>query len=44
VAGLPGHHKDPFDRLLIAQAVMESAVLLTNDAALRPCGGSVRVV
>lgn len=29
---LPLHHKDPFDRLLIAQAKMEDAVLLSTDA------------
>jgi len=28
---LPSHHKDPFDRLLIAQARAESAVLVTKD-------------
>ncbi len=28
---LPDHHKDPFDRLLIAQAIVEGASLITND-------------
>jgi PIN domain nuclease of toxin-antitoxin system len=28
---LPPHHKDPFDRLLIAQANVEGATLLCND-------------
>ena len=28
---LPDHHKDPFDRLLIAQATFEGITLLTND-------------
>lgn len=28
---LPLHHKDPFDRLLIAQAIMEDAAVLTKD-------------
>jgi PIN domain nuclease of toxin-antitoxin system len=28
---LPWHHKDPFDRMLIAQANTESAVLLSKD-------------
>ena len=28
---LPLHHKDPFDRLLIAQAKAEEAVLITHD-------------
>ncbi|HEY4293973.1 type II toxin-antitoxin system VapC family toxin [Luteibacter sp.] len=31
VANLPDHHKDPFDRLLIAQATVEGIALLTND-------------
>jgi len=30
---LPLHHKDPFDRLLIAQAGIEEAVLISGDAA-----------
>jgi len=30
---LPSHHKDPFDRLLIAQANSEGAVLVTKDPA-----------
>lgn len=32
VARLPDLHKDPFDRLLIAQAIEEGIQLLTNDA------------
>jgi PIN domain nuclease of toxin-antitoxin system len=31
VANLPDHHKDTFDRLLIAQATVEGITLLTND-------------
>ncbi|TAL97770.1 MAG: type II toxin-antitoxin system VapC family toxin [Paraburkholderia sp.] len=31
VANLPDHHKDPFDRLLVAQATVEGITLLTND-------------
>ena len=34
VANLPGHHKDPFDRLLISQATVEGMMLLTNDEAM----------
>jgi PIN domain nuclease of toxin-antitoxin system len=30
-AALPYHHRDPFDRLLIAQAQIEDAVILTAD-------------
>jgi PIN domain nuclease of toxin-antitoxin system len=28
---LPAHHKDPFDRLLIAQAREEEAILVSSD-------------
>jgi PIN domain nuclease of toxin-antitoxin system len=35
VAGLPMHHTDPFDRLLIAQAISEPLHLLTADAQLK---------
>ncbi|APU13874.1 MULTISPECIES: type II toxin-antitoxin system VapC family toxin [Actinoalloteichus] len=34
VARLPLHHRDPFDRLLIAQARCESLTLLTGDTKL----------
>ncbi len=29
--GLPRHHKDPFDHLLIAQAITENATLMSED-------------
>ena len=32
-AALPLHHRDPFDRLLIAQAQVEDAVIVTADPA-----------
>jgi PIN domain nuclease of toxin-antitoxin system len=32
---LPLHHHDPFDRLLVAQAIAEDATLITVDAQLR---------
>jgi PIN domain nuclease of toxin-antitoxin system len=35
VSELPMHHSDPFDRLLIAQAMTEPLHLLTVDAQLR---------
>ena len=38
VANLPLHHKDPFDRLLIAQATLEPARLLTVDPKLPAYG------
>ncbi|HXG17460.1 MAG TPA: type II toxin-antitoxin system VapC family toxin [Methylomirabilota bacterium] len=31
VQHLPAHHKDPFDRLLIAQANVEDVLIVTND-------------
>lgn len=42
--GLPRLHKDPFDRILIAQATVESLTLLTTDARLGRYPGPVRVV
>ena len=33
VANLPFHHRDPFDRLLIAQAIVEQLPLLSADPA-----------
>lgn len=36
--GLPRHHGDPFDRLLIAQAMLEGLVLATQDPQMRPYG------
>jgi PIN domain nuclease of toxin-antitoxin system len=35
VAGLPRHHRDPFDRLLIAQAQLEDLPILTSDPVFR---------
>lgn len=35
VESLPWHHRDPFDRMLVAQATVEGAVLLSGDEALR---------
>ena len=34
VARLPAHHRDPFDRLLIAQAMTEPATFYTADSQL----------
>jgi len=34
VGSLPWHHKDPFDRLLIAQARLEGLTIITSDTAL----------
>jgi PIN domain nuclease of toxin-antitoxin system len=44
VARLPALHKDPFDRMLVAQAVTEPMILLTNDKVLERYGELVQVV
>ncbi len=36
VGSLPWHHRDPFDRLLVAQATLEDAVLISNDERVSP--------
>jgi PIN domain nuclease of toxin-antitoxin system len=41
---LPPIHKDPFDRLLLAQALAEGIVLITSDAVLASYPGPVRRV
>ena len=35
VASLPSHHRDPFDRLLVAQAMTEGLPLMTGDPVMR---------
>jgi PIN domain nuclease of toxin-antitoxin system len=40
---LPVHHRDPFDRMLVAQAMSEPLILLTHDEALSAYGDLVRV-
>jgi PIN domain nuclease of toxin-antitoxin system len=42
ISGLPRLHKDPFDRLLVAQATVEGVTLLTSDATVAAYGGPVR--
>ena len=37
-AGLPLHHRNPFDRMLVAQASLESLTLLTADPRLKLYG------
>ena len=44
VTRLPALHRDPFDRLLIAQSLAEPLVLVTNDAALARYSENIRVV
>ncbi len=35
-AALPLHHRDPFDRMLIAQALVENLTLVTHDRQIEP--------
>jgi PIN domain nuclease of toxin-antitoxin system len=44
VDGLPPIHKDPFDRILLAQAIVEGIALLTADPLLAQYLGPVRSV
>lgn len=44
VAGLAWHHRDPFDRLLVAQATLEGLTLWTADSAMKPYGAMVKVM
>lgn len=44
VADLPPLHRDPFDRLLIAQARIEGLELVTADRIVAQYGGSIRLV
>ena len=41
---LPKLHADPFDRILVAQAISEGLTLLSRDEKLGAYGESVRVV
>lgn len=42
--GLPPLHRDPFDRILIAQATVEGILLLTADSAVAQYPGPIRSV
>lgn len=44
VAALPAHHGDPFDRMLIAQAIAERLTLVTHDKALSAYDTAVLLV
>lgn len=44
VDGLPPIHKDPFDRLLVAQSIVEGITLLTTDEMVAQYPGPVRKV
>ncbi|MGH9671606.1 MAG: type II toxin-antitoxin system VapC family toxin [Bryobacteraceae bacterium] len=44
VAELPWYHRDPFDRMLVAQARCEGLTLLTTDQDLANYGSPVRLL
>ena len=41
---LPAIHKDPFDRMLVAQAVSEGMLLLTSDSVVAEYPGPIQLV
>ncbi|MGB0141409.1 MAG: type II toxin-antitoxin system VapC family toxin [bacterium] len=41
---LPAIHKDPFDRMLVAQAVSEGMLLLTSDSVIAEYPGPIQLV
>ena len=44
ITQLPPLHKDPFDRILVAQSLAEGITLLTSDALVAQYPGSIRKV
>jgi PIN domain nuclease of toxin-antitoxin system len=44
VESLPPIHKDPFDRVLVAQAAVEGITLLTTDSLVAQYPGAIRMV
>jgi PIN domain nuclease of toxin-antitoxin system len=44
VENLPLLHKDPFDRILIAQSIVEGILFLTSDSIVSQYPGSIRLV
>jgi PIN domain nuclease of toxin-antitoxin system len=38
LSAMPAHHRDPFDRLLVSQALVEKLSLISNDVALDAYG------
>jgi len=43
VLSLPPIHKDPFDRILIAQAIAEDMILMTSDETIAQYEGPIRL-
>ncbi|NOT85408.1 MAG: type II toxin-antitoxin system VapC family toxin [Methylococcaceae bacterium] len=44
LASLPAHHHDPFDRMLIAQAISEPLHLMTHDKQVALYSGSIILI
>jgi PIN domain nuclease of toxin-antitoxin system len=44
IDSLPSIHKDPFDRVLVAQATVEGITLLTTDSLVAKYPGPIRMV
>jgi len=44
LAHLPAHHQDPFDRLIVAQALVEPMKLLTHDKTVAHYSDTVVLV
>lgn len=44
VEGLPPIHKDPFDRILVAQALVEGITLLTSDSRIARYSGPIKLM
>lgn len=44
IESLPPIHKDPFDRILVAQATVEGITLLTTDSLVGQYPGPIRIV
>jgi PIN domain nuclease of toxin-antitoxin system len=44
LAGLPTIHRDPFDRMLVAQALVEGITIVTSDATVARYPGPIRRV
>ncbi|MEZ0328518.1 MAG: type II toxin-antitoxin system VapC family toxin [Dissulfuribacterales bacterium] len=44
IGGLPSIHKDPFDRLLVAQAIVEGIILITADMQVAQYSGPIKRV
>jgi PIN domain nuclease of toxin-antitoxin system len=44
IESLPPIHKDPFDRVLVAQAIIEGITLLTTDSLVAQYPGPIQIV